>query len=190
MEGVGVPLIAWHEVALESLYVDEAQTEPFTGTVHPVAGEAVGDDGQTHAVLYGPAVESGAPLTMLGFRAGLPGLWGQYIVIFSVLLFAISTAISWSYYGDRCAYYLLGSRAVLPYKILFVAMHLFGALVPLAVVWSLADVFLAIVIIPNLLALLILSGQVREMTVSYFRRRPWIENAEVQRRLRGTPRGG
>jgi len=187
---VGVPLIAWHEVALEGLYVDEAQTEPFTGTIHPGAGEAVGDDGRTHTVLHASAVESGAPLTMLGFRAGLPGIWGQYIVIFSVLLFALSTAISWSYYGDRCAYYLLGSRAVLPYKIVFVGMHFLGAVVPLAVVWSLADVFLAIVIIPNLIALLVLSGQVREMTTSYFQRRPWLENAEVQRRLREGKRGG
>jgi AGCS family alanine or glycine:cation symporter len=190
IESVGVPLVAWHEVALERLYVDEARTETFTGTIHPEVGEAVAHDGRTQAVLYGLAVESGAPLTMLGFRAGLPGLWGQYIVIFSVLLFALSTAISWSYYGDRCAYYLLGSRAVLPYKMLFVAMHFLGAVVPLAVVWSLADVFLAIVIIPNLLALLILSGQVREMTASYFQRRPWLENAEVRRRLRKAQRGG
>ena len=185
LASVDVPLMAWHEVALEDLYVDPDQTEPFTGVVRPGQGNALGDDGRTHTVLYAQAVESGAPLTMLGFRAGLPGIWGQYIVIFSVLLFAISTAISWSYYGDRCAYYLLGPTAVLPYKVLFVLMHFFGAVVPLAVVWSLADIFLAIVIVPNLLALLILSGQVKEMTVSYFRRKPWIENAEAHRRVRG-----
>ena len=68
---------------------------------------------------------------------------GKYIVIVSVLLFAISTAISWSYYGDRCANYLFGHGAVLPYKMVFVAMHFVGAIGTLAVVWDLADVALA-----------------------------------------------
>jgi AGCS family alanine or glycine:cation symporter len=179
---VGVPLLAWHEVAVEQLYVDPDETIPFTGTIYPNRGEAVSTDGTTYESLYGPAVESGAPLTMLGFEAGLPGQWGDWIVIVSVLLFAISTAISWSYYGDRCANYLFGKGAILPYKMVFVAMHFVGAVVPLAVIWSLGDVALAIVIVPNLIALILLSGKVREMTRSYFERKPWIENAEVHRR--------
>ncbi|MBT8405263.1 MAG: alanine:cation symporter family protein, partial [Gemmatimonadetes bacterium] len=60
-----------------------------------------------------------------------------------------------------------------PYKAVFVAMHFVGAVAPLAVVWSLGDVALAIVIVPNLIALLLLSGQVREETRSYFARKPW-----------------
>ncbi|MGD2070072.1 MAG: sodium:alanine symporter family protein [Gemmatimonadota bacterium] len=189
IDAPGVPLIAWHEVALQELYLDEAYREPFTGTIYPGRGVAVPDGGQEVVSLYGPAVESGAPLTMLGFRAGLPGAWGQYIVLTSVLLFAISTAISWSYYGDRCANYLFGHRAIVPYKLVFVLMHFIGAVVPLAVVWSLGDIFLAIVIIPNLIALLLLSGQVREMTLSYFQRRPWIENLEVARQRKASRRG-
>jgi AGCS family alanine or glycine:cation symporter len=114
---------------------------------------------------------------MMGFGVGLPGTFGQYIVLISVLLFAISTAISWSYYGDRCANYLFGAKAIFPYKMLFVLMHFVGAVLPLTVIWSLGDVALAIVIIPNLIALLLLSGQVREMTDSYFERKPWIQNA-------------
>jgi AGCS family alanine or glycine:cation symporter len=66
----------------------------------------------------------------------------------------------------------------MPYKFVFVAMHFIGAVVPLAVVWSLGDVALAIVIVPNLIALIMLSGQVRAMTKSYFERRPWIQNRE------------
>lgn len=167
------PLLAWHEVAVEELYVDEEQTRPFVGSIRPGDGVAVSQDGMEYTSLWGPAVESGAPLTMLGFERGLPGTFGQYVVLISVLLFAVSTAISWSYYGDRCAYYLFGNAAVLPYKILFVAMHFVGAVVPLAVVWALGDVALAIVIIPNLIALILLSGKVKEMTDSYFQRRPW-----------------
>ena len=101
------------------------------------------------------------------------GDWGHLIVVFGVLLFAISTAISWSYYGDRCAHYLLGQGAVKPYKLIFVAMHFVGAVIPLAVVWSLGDIALAIVIVPNLIALIFLTPQVVEMTKSYFERKPW-----------------
>ncbi len=179
----GTPLLAWHEVAVEEFYVDAAQTTPFVGTIFPARGVAVADDGTEYTVLHGPAVESGAPLTMLGFQSGLPGTWGQYIVLISVLLFAVSTAIAWSYYGDRCANYLFGAQAILPYKMIFVVMHFVGAVVPLAVIWSLGDVALAIVIVPNLIALVALSGQVKEMTQSYFERKPWLENAEVHKRV-------
>jgi AGCS family alanine or glycine:cation symporter len=182
--------VAWHEVAMDELYLDPGHTSPFTGTIYPGRRVAVLDDGTELSVLYGPAVESGAPLTMLGFQQGLPGVWGQYVVLISVLLFAVSTAIAWSYYGDRCANYLFGARAILPYKLVFVAMHFVGAVMPLAVIWSLGDVALAIVIIPNLIALVALSGQVKEMTRSYFERRPWIENAEVHRRLKEAKREG
>jgi AGCS family alanine or glycine:cation symporter len=62
--------------------------------------------------------------------------------------------------------------------------------VPLPVVWSLGDIFLAIVIIPNLIALILLSGDVRAMTLSYFERQPWFENLEVHRRLKEQKRRG
>ncbi len=182
----GDPQLAWHEVAVERLYADEARTLPFTGTVNTLDQRATGDDGATYLALWGEAVESGAPLTMLGFRRGLSRLgdWGHYIVLVSVLLFAISTAIAWSYYGDRCAYYLVGAKAVLPYKFAFVLMHFFGAVIPLTVVWDMGDIFLGIVILPNLVALLFLSPKIVELTKSYFERKPWIENAEVHRRLK------
>jgi alanine or glycine:cation symporter, AGCS family len=147
-------------------------------------------EGERLSTLYGAAVQVGAPLTMLGFRYGLPGDWGQYIVIMGVLLFAISTSIAWSYYGDRCATYLFGRNAVLPYKIVFVLMHFVGAVIPLTVVWDLGDVFLGIVIIPNLIALIFLSGKVVDMKDDYFQRRPWEAHVERRRRLREEGRGG
>ncbi len=185
-QGVGAALLSWHEVPVDTLYLDAAQTIPFTGVVRSATGEAVAVDGTTYASLYGNAVESGAPLTINAFREGLAPLgdWGHYIVIVGVLLFAISTAISWSYYGDRCANYLFGHGAVLPYKAVFVVLHFVGAVGTLAVVWDLADVALSIVIWPNLIALLLLAPVVAEETRSYFERKPWIENAEKRRRLR------
>jgi alanine or glycine:cation symporter, AGCS family len=65
----------------------------------------------------------------------------------------------------------------------FVIMHFVGAVLPLASIWALGDVFLGMVIFPNLIALLLLSGKVRELTDSYFQRKPWLENAEVHRRI-------
>ena len=120
---------------------------------------------------------------MVAFRKGL-GPVGPFIVLLSVLLFAISTAISWSYYGDRCANYLFGPRAIRPYKAAFVLAHFLGAIASLTVAWTLGDVFLGIVILPNLLALLLLSGNVREMTDSYFARRPWLRNIGAAERHR------
>ncbi|MDE2753417.1 MAG: sodium:alanine symporter family protein [Gemmatimonadota bacterium] len=171
------PQISWHEVPVPVLYVDEAQTQPFSGVIDPESGTATGDDGQTYTSLHGMAVESGAPLTMAAFRRGLAPLgdWGHYIVVLSVLLFGISTAIAWSYYGDRCANYLFGARALIPYKVVFVMMHFVGAVLPLSVIWAIGDVFLAIVIWPNLIALGLLAPKVVEMTRDYFGRRPWEE---------------
>ena len=188
--GVGAPIVSWHEAPVETLYVDAAQTVPFAGVVYPLRGEAVAADGTTYTVLYGDAVENAAPLTMNAFREGLAPLgdWGHYVVLLAVLLFAVSTAISWSYYGDRCANYLFGHGAVLPYKLIFVLMHFFGAVVPLAVVWALGDVALAIVIVPNLIALILLAPKVAEETRSYFERKPWLALGEKRKRLKGEAR--
>lgn len=183
--------LAWHEVAVERLFTDAAQTLPFTGTLRPAEALALGSDGNRYDRLYGDAPESGAPLTKLAFERGFGGLGqvGGYIVIFSVLLFAISTAISWSYYGDRCANYLFGPRAILPYKLVFVLMHFVGSVLNLATIWTLGDIALGAVTFPNLLALLLLSGLVVKLTRSYFERKPWTENAAAHKRWVETHRG-
>lgn len=176
------PVVAWNSVAVEQLFVDPEMTEPFTGEVVPTLGAARTLGGTQLTTLYGEAVRAGAPLTMLGFQLGLPGDWGRFIVLMSVLLFAISTAIAWSYYGDRCANYLFGRKAIIPYKLVFVGMHFVGAILPLTVIWDLGDVFLGIVILPNLLAMVILAPKVVEMTKSYFEREPWYDNIEARQR--------
>jgi alanine or glycine:cation symporter, AGCS family len=192
MTAPGAAAFAWHDVKVERMFTNKEQTTPFTGTIDPATGIATSDAGVTYTTLYADAPEGGAPLTMLAFRRGLAAIgdFGHHLVLISVVLFAISTAISWSYYGDRCATYLLGPKAVLPYKIVYVLMHLMGALIAPAVAWDLGDIFLGIVILPNLLALLLLSGQVREMLTSYFERKPWIQNAEDHRRAVASAKQG
>jgi AGCS family alanine or glycine:cation symporter len=174
---VGAPLLSWHEAAIDRVFVDAARAEPFTGIVDAARGQAQGADGTTtYSSLYALSVESGAPLTKEAFRQGLAPLgdWGGYIVLVGVFLFGLSTAISWSYYGDRCANYLFGHGSVLPYKVVYVIMHFVGATVPLAVVWAMGDVALSIVIWPNLVALLLLAPKVADETTSYFSRKPYL----------------
>jgi AGCS family alanine or glycine:cation symporter len=183
-DSMSAPMVAWHEVVVEQLFVDAEMQNAFSGHVDSAKGIAVAADGTEYASLHGMAAESGAPLTMVAFERGLPGRAGKFIVVVSVFLFAISTAIAWSYYGDRCANYLFGRTMILPYKAAFVTMHFVGAVLSLSAAWTLGDVFLGIVILPNLLALLLLSPKVAELTKSYFQRKPWIENREVHKRLK------
>ncbi|TVR66174.1 MAG: sodium:alanine symporter family protein [Gemmatimonadales bacterium] len=174
-QSIGDSRMAWHEVAIDEFFTDPDQTQPFTGVIFPGRNTAVADDGTEHRVLFANVVQNGAPLTMLSFQRGLPGDWGHYIVILTVLLFGISTAIAWSYYGDRCAFYLFGPKAVLPYKIIFVIMHFVGAVSPLILAWTIGDILLGLVIIPNLIAVVFLAGRVRDEADSYFKRKPWLK---------------
>jgi AGCS family alanine or glycine:cation symporter len=178
------PQFAWRQAVVNRFYTscageceDEGDLQnPFTGTLYPQKNVAVSEDGTTYEVLYGQGVRSGAPLTRLAFERGLSPLgdWGGYIVILSVLLFAISTSISWSYYGDRCAYYLFGERAIFPYKVVFVIMNFTGAVTALTTIWTIGDIALGIVIVPNLIAVIMLTDQVKEITDDYLERKPWL----------------
>jgi alanine or glycine:cation symporter, AGCS family len=84
---------------------------------------------------------------------------------------------------DRCANYLFGSAGILPYKAVFVVMHFVGAVTTLATIWIIGDIALGLVTFPNLIALVLLSGVVVKLTKSYFERKPWLENAEVHKRV-------
>jgi alanine or glycine:cation symporter, AGCS family len=121
---------------------------------------------------------SGAPLTVQAFSTGLPGQWGGYIVSTGLALFAFSTILGWSYYGERNMEYLVGSRAVLPYRILFIIAAFLGAWVlgiggatGFELVWALADVMNGAMAFPNLVGLILLSGVVARETKEYFARR-------------------
>ncbi len=190
-EPQGNTSLAWHEVVVDNFYLDENLNQPFSGSIDPRSGTASDLSGGTFEALWGPAVESSAPLTQMAFEKGLSPLgdWGGMIVLVSVLLFGISTAISWSYYGDRSANYLFGKRAILPYKVIFIIAHFLGAVVALPTVWMLGDIALGIVTFPNLVALVVLSGSVVKLTKSYFERKPWEASAIAHKKWREEQKG-
>jgi len=109
-------------------------------------------------------------LTKNAFNAGIP-YFGGVIVAIGLILFAISTAISWSYYGDRCAEYLFGSRAIMPYRCVYVVALFVGAIVQLEFVWNFSDITLGLMALPNLFAIIALSGVVISLTKDYFSRK-------------------
>ena len=162
-------LLSWHEVPVEKLFIDQEMTIAFSGNIHPSEQNAISPDGQTFDILYGSAVENSAPMTMWAYRDAL-GQFGVFIVVLCVILFAISTAISWSYYGDRCAIYLFGQKAILPYRIIYVIMHFIGAILSLNIIWDLGDLAMSLGTIPNVIALVLLSGMVRKMSKEYFKK--------------------
>ncbi len=155
---------------------------PFTGTLtipRAEAGNAAAAVFRTPAGtvvpaarmwVKGKALQNGSPLTSWAFKKGLgrlAGNHGNYLVTLAVFLFALSTAISWSYYGDRSIQYLLGDRAILPYRLAFCVMNFLGAIYSLEMVWTFGDTALGLMTIPNLLAILLLTGQVKKMTRQY-----------------------
>ncbi len=110
---------------------------------------------------------NGAALSTAAFEAGLPG-YGAYIVSGGLVVFAFTTILGWSYYGERCAEFLFGVRVILPYRLLWLAAIPAGALGKLETVWSVADVMNGLMALPNLIALLLLSPVV--FRLSRFRR--------------------
>ena len=112
----------------------------------------------------------GAGLTQAAFRTGLPGQWGGLIVAVSLSLFAFSTMLGWAYYGEKSLEYLLGIKAVLPYRLVFVTLIFVGSLGTIEFVWLLSDVLNGLMALPNLIGLLLLAGVIVSETTSYFQR--------------------
>ena len=113
--------------------------------------------------------ETGASLSTLAFNTGLPG-FGKVVVVFGILIFAYTTLLSWSYYGERCAEYIFGVKVIQPYRYAWIAMIFVGALLKdqLALLWLIADALNGMMAIPNLVALLLLSPVIFKITRDYF----------------------
>jgi AGCS family alanine or glycine:cation symporter len=111
--------------------------------------------------------ESGAALTSLAFESALPG-FGGYIIAISLSIFAFTTILGWSYYGEKCVGYLLGAKTLLGYRILWIVMIYFGATADLGFIWLLADTLNAMMALPNLIALALLSPVVFKVTKEFF----------------------
>lgn len=110
-----------------------------------------------------------SPALMTGeaFSHGLPGEWGHYIVTIGLVMFAGSTILGWSYYGERSLERLIGIKAIMPYRIIFSLVVFVGCTVQLGVVWAFSDVMNGLMALPNLIGLLLLSGLVARETKKY-----------------------
>jgi AGCS family alanine or glycine:cation symporter len=151
-------------VAMMGPYIDTITVCSMTGLAIVVTG--------AWTVQIGGESLNGSPMTAYAFQQGLGflGGYGNYIVTAAVMLFATSTIISWSYYGDRSIQYLLGDWAVMPYRMLYCIMIFVGAVLKLEEVWTFGDVALGIMAIPNLVALIALSGVLKRLTDEYYSR--------------------
>lgn len=114
---------------------------------------------------------AGAAMTNYAFSIGLPGAFiGKFIVTIGLLFFSFTTIIGWNYYGERCTEYLFGVKAIKPYRYIFIILVATGAFLKLDLIWILADIVNALMALPNLMALLGLSGVIISETKSYFNR--------------------
>ncbi len=177
----GLAFVRNHGLVESPRLLLERSGRPFSGTLvipssapgEIAAARLLGPAGETITeglVLSGAAPQNGSPLTAWAFQRGLgrlAGGFGHLVVTLAVFLFGLSTAISWSYYGDRSIFYLAGPRWVLPYRIVFCVMHFLGAIYSLEIVWSFGDAALGLMTLPNLLAILLMTGRVRRWTREY-----------------------
>ena len=102
-------------------------------------------------------MENGAALTNAAFTSAFP-VFGGYMLLIGLVLFAFTTILGWNYYGERCMIYLVGTKGVLPYRLVFILLIASGAFLKLEAIWILADIVNGLMAIPNLIALLFLSG--------------------------------
>jgi alanine or glycine:cation symporter, AGCS family len=142
-------------VSMTQTFIDTIVVCSFTGFV--IISSGVWTTGLT-----------GAQLTTAAFSHGLPGTWGGIIVAVGLILFAYSTILGWSYYGEKSTEYLFGPKLIKPYRVLFCIFVLVGAVVRLDLVWTISDIMNGLMAFPNLVALLGLAGVVVAETRDYY----------------------
>ncbi len=138
----------------------------YNGELMVVDGKIVKDN----IIVTGKSLIHSAKLTTKAFTRGYLGESGQYIVSLGLLLFAFSTAISWSYYGDRAMTYLLGPRSVMPYRVFYVAGFFWASFSDTTLVWYLSYVAIVVMTLPNLFGIFLLRKEMRETVDKY-----WID---------------
>jgi AGCS family alanine or glycine:cation symporter len=111
--------------------------------------------------------ETGASLSALAFESALPG-WGAYVVTLGLSVFAFTTILGWSVYGERCVEYLFGVKSIIPFRLVWIVAIPVGATANLSFIWLVADTLNAMMALPNLVALLLLSPLVFKLTREYF----------------------
>ena len=111
--------------------------------------------------------ETGVALPIQAFTAGLPGYWGKLLVTLGTITFAFSTILAWEYYGEKCFEYIFGEKYILIYRYAWVIFVFIGALIKLDLVWNFSDAMNALMAVPNLIGLVLLSGVLFRETKTY-----------------------
>ena len=140
--------------------------EPAQGRFHVTDGRP--DD--LNLQIVGRSLIHSVPLTAKAFTQGMLGDAGQYIVSIGLLLFAFSTAIAWSYYGDRAIIYLFGHAGVLPFRLVYIAGFFLAAQADTTLIWNLSAVTLFFMAMPNLIGILLLRKDMKATTEDYWSR--------------------
>ena len=155
-------LIAARSVAENTIY--SRDDSPISGTVNVVDGQLE----DMTVVVTGDSLLHSVPLTTRAFTRGLFGDFGQYIVSIGLMLFAFSTAIAWSYYGDRAMTYLFGTKSVLPYRIVYVLGFFTAALADTTVVWNISLITIVLMTVPNLIGILLMHKEMKATVTEYW----------------------
>jgi alanine or glycine:cation symporter, AGCS family len=133
--------------------------QPHTGTIGFSSGRLVSQPG---LAITGNSLMHSAPLTTIAFTRSWFGDSGKYIVAIGLLLFAFSTAISWSYYGDRAVTYLFGIKGIIYFRIFYVIGFFLASFTDTTIVWTLSGITIALMTIPNLIGILLLSKEMKQ----------------------------
>ena len=152
-----------HNRSVSENVIYSQEGSPFTGSVEIIEGK-IKSPGIS---VKGDSLLLGADLTSKAFSRSLFGEFGQYIVAIGLLLFAFSTAIAWSYYGDRATVHLFGEGWILYYRIIYVGAFFTAAIIDTKIVWDIATVIGPIATVPNLLAILFLRKEIKKLDSEY-----------------------
>lgn len=161
-----ITLIVSRSVAEDFRFYED--NKPFTGSINVVDGKWLPHSSSLSVT--GKSLLHSAPLTTAAFTRSILGDWGKYIVSIGLLLFAFSTAISWSYYGDRALTYLVGPGYVIYYRIFYVIAFFIASFTDTTIIWSLSYITITFMTIPNLIGLWILRKEIKETIGEY-----WID---------------
>ena len=151
-------------IAENVTYSVGSEEDLFTGRIEVINGVPQKDN----LVVSGMSLVHSAKLTTIAFTRGYFGDFGQYIVSIGLLLFAFSTAIAWSYYGDRAMTYLLGPKSVMPYRVIYVAGFFWAAFSDTTLVWALSAVSIVVMTLPNLFGIMMLRKEMKETMNEYW----------------------
>lgn len=170
-------------VSMTQTFIDTIIVVTMTGLVIITTGVWDDIDPETGEQI------SAALMTGEAFSTGLPGNWGHWVVTLGLVMFAFSTILGWSYYGERALERILGRRSVMPFRVIFCLVVFVGATTQLSLVWSFSDVMNGLMAIPNLIGLIILSGLIARETRAYLKFDPKLvaTEPEIEAALRDEP---